>query len=50
MALPGDVSGEPDINGEVNLYNKAITDKMMIALTEELIKYENKERIKLLCV
>jgi hypothetical protein len=50
VALPGDVSGEPDINGEVNLYNKAITDKMMIALTEELIKYENKERIKLLCV
>jgi hypothetical protein len=32
----------------VNMYNKAITDKMMVALTEELIKYENKERIKLL--
>ena len=50
LTLPADVSGEPDINGEVNMYNKAITDKMMVALTEELIKYENKERIKLLCV
>jgi hypothetical protein len=50
VSLPGDVSGEPDIHGEVNMYNKAITDKMMVALAEELIKYENKERIKLLCV
>ena len=67
--LPGDVSGEPDQNGEVsrngepptgaraltaavvaqvNLYGKAITDKMMVALAEELVKYENKERITLL--
>lgn len=47
-SLPADVSGEPDTHGEVNMYNKAITDKMMVALTEELVKYENKERIKLL--
>lgn len=47
-ALPPDVSGVPDFNGEVNLYNKAITDKMLVLLADELIVYENKERITML--
>ena len=48
-ALPPDVSGVPDFNGEVNMYNKAITDKMLVQLADELIIYENKEQITLLC-
>lgn len=37
-----------DMNNEVDLYAKEIDDKLIVPITDELVRYENKERIKVL--
>ena len=46
--LPADFPPVEVLHNEVDLYGKEIDDKLIVPIVEELVRYENKERIKML--